>query len=168
MSKLRFRLQPLLDQRLKAKQEADEALATREKALRDEMETLSMLERKEIESRELLARTRRAVLVTSGEPISANELHNRSNRVLFLKERLGKDLDAVFAQKLAIEDAETRVVEARRRMIDAKREAEILEKYRARQERRLRAELERKEDLELDEIGTVVHLRNSRESGSHT
>lgn len=161
MATFRYRLQPLLDQKSREKEEAEEALAERQKELRAERLKLEELRRKE---EQLAARRdglRRSLLDGGGEqPVTGDEVRRRVERLRALGQDVETARDAVFSQKIVIEEAEERLENARRQVAECTRQVEILTKHRSKLERRFLAEVERKEALEQDEIGNILFMRN--------
>ncbi len=68
----------------------------------------------------------------------------------------------VFGQRILVDEQLEKTDMARLRLADAIKEAEALEKHRERQYAEFRAEIERKEALELDEAATQSYLRARR------
>lgn len=163
MPAFQFRLQPLLDRKIEIEEEARKAL----KARRDELAAeQARLDECRTRQRELAARLEdlRRNIMTPGpdNTISGDEI---GRRAAYLK-ALGLDVeaakDAVFAQKLVVDECEDRVQEAERHMTECRRQVEVLEKYRERLEQRFRREQERKEAVEQDEIGNVLYISRRR------
>jgi flagellar FliJ protein len=164
MARFRFRLQPLLEQKEKAQEQAEKEMTARQKELeaeRAEMERLKQRERDLIEQRQEL---RLNIMKTAeGERLTGEELVRRRTFV----EALGQDIetarDAVFSQRMVLEECEERLQKAKARVAECKREVEILVKYRDRLQERHRKEEERKEDLELDEVGNMLYMAKRAE-----
>jgi flagellar export protein FliJ len=163
MPAFRFRLQPLLDRKIEIEEEARKAL----KDCQDELAAEeTRLEECRARLRELSARLEdlRRNIMTPGpdNTISGDEVHRRAE---YLK-ALGLDVeaakDAVFAQKLVVDECEDRVKEAEQHLLECRRQVEVLEKYRDRLAERFRREQERKEAVEQDEIGNVIYLSKRR------
>jgi type III secretion system (T3SS) protein YscO len=64
----------------------------------------------------------------------------------------------VFSQELAVDEVRGVVREAEMKTSERKRAVEILEKHRAKLEKRFLTEIEQKEALEQDELGNVMYL----------
>jgi flagellar FliJ protein len=159
MAVFKYRLQPLLDQKLRVQEDAEEALAQRKKELREAEAHLEELKRRE---QELIAKRenlRRGVLDT-GEAATLT-VDAVKKRVEYVK-ALGLDIDAarddVFSQKMVIDECNEKVGAAQKHLLECQREVEILTKYRDKLEQRFRREQEQKEALELDEIGNVMYM----------
>jgi len=157
----RYRLQPLLDQKSREKEEAEEALAERQKELRAERQKLEELRKKEEQLAAQRDGLRRSLLDGGSErPVTGDEIRRRVERLRALGQDVETARDAVFSQKIVIEEAEERLENARRQVAECTRQVEILTKHRSKLERRFLAEAERKEALEQDEIGNILFMRN--------
>jgi flagellar export protein FliJ len=165
MAKFRFRLQPLLDSLLDKKEQAAKALAERRKELLAEQQ---LLEEMKLRVQELTAKRedlRRRVLETApGEPLTGSVIQRRRDYLEVLKQDLDTARDGVFSQKLAVDEAEERVAHAQAALLQAQRDVEVLNKYRERLEQRHRREIERKEELDQDEIGSMLFMTRRRTS----
>ncbi len=161
MATFRYRLQPLLDQKSREKEEAEEALAERQKELRAERQKLEELRKKEEQLAAQRDGLRRSLLDGGSErPVTGDEIRRRVERLRALGQDVETARDAVFSQKIVIEEAEERLENARRQVAECTRQVEILTKHRSKLERRFLAEAERKEALEQDEIGNILFMRN--------
>ena len=164
MAKFRFRLQPLLEQKEKAQEEAEREVTARQKELeaeQKEMERLKQRERDLIQQRQELRLN--MMKTAEGERLTGDELIRRRTFV----EALGQDIDAardaVFSQRMVVDECEERVTRAKAHVAECKREVEILVKYRDKLQERHRREEERKEELELDEVGNMLYMAKRAE-----
>ena len=66
------------------------------------------------------------------------------------------------AQELSVTEAEERLSAARETLASRSRDVEVLEKHRARLERRFREEAARKEALDQEEMANVIFLQGRR------
>lgn len=167
MPAFRYRLQPLLDQKIRAKESAEEALLERQRehhaALAREKE-LRELQRMLAETHQ---RSRRELLKQSGEtPLSAAAILERKAFIEGLAEDLEKARDNVFAQQLVVGQCTERLEAAKCLVAECTREVDVLEKHRSKLEKRFRDELEAKEALEQDELGNVMYLMRRRNDES--
>jgi len=166
MPGFKFRLQPVLDQRVAAEEEARKTWTLRQEEWRAEQRRLEEAKRKE---QDLIARREHLRRNLMAPAPGENSLPSGGikQRVEYVK-ALGLDIeaarDAVFSQKLVVEEAEEKVKEAHKHMLECQRQVEVLEKYRERLEQRWRRELERKEEAELDEIGQTLYSTRRRSS----
>ena len=155
-NKFTYRLQLLLEQREKAKKEAETEQARLEQELERQQATLCSFEQRE---QKLIDRRNhwRSQLLSVAGSVTSQEACERSE---FVK-AIGLDIQAVrndiLSQQQVIKECEGRVQQAQARLQEARREQEILSKHRAKQEERFLRELQAKEDLELDEIGNVLY-----------
>ena len=163
MAAFQYRLQPLLDQKSNAREKAAEELALRQRELRQERETLDVLRNKEQELTEKKACARKSVLSPS-EP-GGNSPEAIRQRVLWLRsleQQIEQARDDVFSQRIVIEDCEHKVEEALKMLIECTRKEDVMKKHRERAERRFQKEVERKEAIEQDEIGSVLYAARKR------
>jgi flagellar export protein FliJ len=162
MSAFRFRLQPLLDRKNELKEEAEKALLARQKELAAEQERLEAARRHEQDLIEKKQRLRREIMVNQGGVISGDEVRRRVEFIRFVGQEVDTAKEGVYAQQLVVAEAETRLKAARRHLVECTRDVDVLVKYRERQEARFLRDLERKEALELDEIGNVMFTNRRR------
>lgn len=163
MATFKYRLQPLLDQKVKLQEEAEDALAERRKELRAAEARLEELKRRE---QELIAKRedlrRNVATAAPGETLSGDSIKKRVDYV----RALGQDIDAarddVFGQKMVIDDCNEKVDAATKHVAECRREVEVLTKYRDKLLDRFKREEERKEALELDEIGNMLYMTKRR------
>ncbi len=164
MPTFKYRLQPLLDQKIDLKKQAEEALGQRQKELRDEQQKLEEFHRQHRELTIKRERLRREVLASpEAEPLTGSEVRRRTEYLKRLQLDVDAAKDAIFSQKLLIEECEERLSEARRQLAQCSREVEILKKHREKLEQRFHREVERKEAVEQDEIGNMLYMRRRRE-----
>jgi flagellar export protein FliJ len=159
MAGFRFRLQPLLDERLQAQKHAEEELAESQKELLVEKRTWKDLQREQKRIEDLIVIRRRELI--GNVPIGGGELEQRKEYLAALSLQLQSARDAVFSQQLVVDEANAKVEAARSRVAERSREAETLAKYREKLEKEFLREAARKEELELDEIGNVLYLNRN-------
>jgi len=164
MATFKYRLQPLLDQKIQRQEEAEKTLAARIRELAAEQRKLKELEQRQRELAVKKQTRRREILVPrSGESVSGGEVQRRSEYLQGLEADLEQARGAVLAQDLTVEESKERLAQARRNLTACSRQVEILKKHRDKLEQRFRREIERKEALELDDVGNTLFL--SRRSG---
>jgi flagellar biosynthesis chaperone FliJ len=164
MELFRYRLQPLLDQKLERKKEAEEAFAERQNELRAEQERLAQLECTVEELTRKKSQLRRERLSSPArQPLTGHQIQQRTEYLHAVEVDLEGAKDAVFSQRMTIAEAEERVAEARRELGRATREVETLDKHRNKLEERFRREVERKDAVEAEEIGNMLYMRNRRD-----
>ncbi|MBV8865369.1 MAG: hypothetical protein JO210_08235 [Acidobacteriaceae bacterium] len=157
MTAFTFRLQTLLDQKLKLETAARAAVIEKERALQEEQKTLLRLLENEQRIQRQILQARKEPLVTWRTNLAAN-IQRRNNYLEALQQDLKSAQDEVLVQKFAVQEAETRLNNAHTHAIECSREVEKLNKYRIKLENRFLSEAARKEELEQDEIGTVMYL----------
>jgi flagellar export protein FliJ len=160
MPGFRFRLQPLLDQRLEAEERAKEELAERQRELLIQRHAANDLQQKQERIESLVLGLRREL--TGLASIGGAELERRKEYLGALAQDLQSARDAAFFQQLVVEEAETKVQQARALVAERSREAETLTRYREKLQKEWNLETLRKEELELDEIGNTLYLNRNR------
>jgi flagellar biosynthesis chaperone FliJ len=159
-----YRLQLLLEQKEKARKEAEKEQMRQEQELQQQREILRSLEQREAALIAQRDHCRRELLTQASarQSLTGQEALERSEFV----RAVGLDIQAirndVFAQQQVIEQCHARVEQAKARVRETRREEEILTKHRAKQKERFFRELEAKEELELDEIGNVLYTTRRR------
>jgi flagellar biosynthesis chaperone FliJ len=154
----RYRLQTLLEQKCREKDEAQQKLLTAQQALRLEKEELQENLREEAKAAEELS-TARAELVSGQGGSSGAWIHLRRDHLAQVKDRWNEALDTTHLQEQRVREAEEDVQQARTEIAVRSRDVEILEKHRSRAERKFLAEVERKEVLDQEEMADVLFLR---------
>jgi hypothetical protein len=165
MTQFVYRLQLLLERKEEAKKESEKQLAEREKDLQEQVEILEALqqgEQKLIAQRQQL---RRDLLRKSDETesLTAREVQERQDYLKLVGLQIEEARREVLSQRVVVEQYESRVMEARHHVEEARREVEVLTKHRARQEERFLRDLQVKEELALDEVGNVLFTTRRRE-----
>ena len=159
MPSFKYRLKPLLEQRQRALDAAEETVVERQKELRQAELQKELLESEQRRVAQKLLDGRRTLFhPTDGRPLTSDELMRRRLFLVTLAEELERLKDAIFSQQLAIADAAERLDESRSHESECRRAVEIMEKHRTKLEKRFRAEIEQKEALEQDELGNVMYL----------
>ncbi len=159
MAKFVYRLETVLEQKKELRDRAQEELTQAIAEQKREEEILDQLRNKERALRDNKAELKAQLL--SGQR-TAEALRNRRNYLKRLDEELEAAGAEVFGQRILVDELLEKTDMARLRLADAIKEAEALEKHRERQYAEFRAEIERKEALELDEAATQSHLRARR------
>jgi hypothetical protein len=165
MTQFVYRLQLLLERKEEAKKESEKQLAEREKDLQEQVEILEALqqgEQKLIAQRQQL---RRDLLRKSDETesLTAREVQERQDYLKLVGLQIEEARREVLSQRVVVEQYESRVMEARHHVEEARRELEVLTKHRARQEERFLRDLQVKEELALDEVGNVLFTTRRRQ-----
>ena len=151
-----FRLQALLDQRTEAKKRAEELLAERDRNLAAEQQTMKELEEESHRAQERFQRKRAERFATGVRGGTALAKH--SDFLLGLKMDMQETQSGVLAQRVFVDQASEAVQQARTVLEERRRELDVLEKYRQKAEKRFLQEAAYREELELDEIGNVMHI----------
>ncbi|MFO1464569.1 MAG: hypothetical protein U1F66_12415 [bacterium] len=160
----KYRLQPLLDVRIRNKRNAEIELGKAFKALKEEQEKLKKLEeeKQEIIQKRENARREMAEMLRMGESV-VSDSHGHLNFIKRLKEDEEKKDQEIEDQKFQIEKAEDRVSKAKRDYIDACKEVKIMEKHKELWKKKLKQKLEYEEQKLMNELGNVGHqLRKMR------
>ncbi len=154
----KYRLEPLLRIKARARKRAEIALA----------QAIGHLE-KEKKRKEELEQEKQDLITTKTE--IRNELDARMNSeagivsdsfqyinyMRGLEEDIGQKDRDIERQEDVIEDAKVVVGRARRDYIDAAQEHKVMEKHKELWEKRQQKELMRREQKEMDELGQVIH-----------
>lgn len=165
MAKFVYRLQALLEQRIEAKDLAQQDVTAALRNLQEAQETLVELRNKERELIDNKAERRRSMFIDDGGGLSATELKDRVAHLKGLDLEIDEAGAEVLGQRIVVSECEEVVQTARQRLADAAREAEALVKHKAQLAERFNGELARKEELELDEAGTMAFLKRLKDSG---
>ena len=162
MAQFRYRLQTLLDQKTRAKEEAQHALAAAQRELRTEQDELEACRREQEASAERLrcAQVERMSPMTGGA--SGELVRLRRDYIGRLQGECDDASDATRAQELSVSEAEERLASARETLASRSRDVEVLEKHRARLESRFNDEAGRKEALDQEEMANVIFLQGRR------
>lgn len=162
MATFHYRLEVLLEQKLKLLEEAQRNLGEKMAKLREERQRLEDLQRLAEEAKQRMEAARAARFQTDGA-LSAEALQRRCEEARWLEKEAGWAKDNVLGQRIAIEDAEDDVEKARAELVEANRQVEVLKTHRAKQEARFRAEQARIENIAMDDVGSAQFLQRRRE-----
>jgi flagellar biosynthesis chaperone FliJ len=164
MAQFTYRLQTLLEQKERARADAEKALAKAERDRDEEIRKLRQMEVKQQQLTEKRDQVRREVLAgpAGSGTLKARDAQERSDFVRFLGTEIERARAEVIGQGAVVEQHHTRVSDANVRSQTAKRELDLLTKHKARLEERYRRVLESKEELLLDEIGNAMYSTRRR------
>ncbi|MBT3182530.1 MAG: hypothetical protein HN337_08505 [Deltaproteobacteria bacterium] len=139
------------------KRRAEVALAKAIKALTEAREKLEELqeEKDKIIERWHEARKEMRSQMDVGVMVGNGNVHVSFMRKL--KEDEEKKEEEIDDQEMVVEECESHVAGARRDYIDAAKELQVMEKHKELWEKKVRNEINRKEQLELDELGGTIH-----------
>ncbi|MBI1910174.1 MAG: hypothetical protein HYS22_08410 [Deltaproteobacteria bacterium] len=158
MPKVRYRLQPLLEIKSRAKKKAEIALARAIVKLEAEKKKLERLkeEKKEIVRKRKEYREKLHQKIASGvSAVRDSQAH--INYLRRLEEEEKEKEKEIEDQKEVIVGAETAVKRARRDYVDAAKELRIMEKHKALWWKKVERAINVKEEREMDELGNLIH-----------
>lgn len=167
MPKPRYRLEALLRVKFREKQRAEIALAKAIIALKQarEKERQLLREKDEIVQEWHTMRDEMSREMGQGRLVFDGTVY--VNYLRKLKEEEVAKEEEIEAQRQEIQRCEERVARRRRDYIDAAREHQVMEKHKDLWQKRLQAELSRKEEKEFDELANTIHqLRKWRGEGA--
>jgi flagellar biosynthesis chaperone FliJ len=151
-----FRLQPILDQRSDLRKQAEEKLKATERELAAEKRTLQELEQA-VNAAARLYRHRRVERSRSRMTHGVSILLQNAS-LIGLEMELQEARSAALAQQILVDQALELVDEANVVLASRRLEEEVLEKYRQKVKTRFEQEESYKEELEQDEIGSVIYM----------
>ncbi len=157
MAKQKYRLQALLTIKQRLKKKAEVLLATAIKKHKEAKEKLEELkeEKKKIKEKWEKARTDMKEKMAEGVAMGKGNLH--VNYLRKLEEDEEEKQEEIEDQQEVVQEAEDEVKSARREYIDACKELKVMEKHKELWEKKIKAELTRKEEKEMDELGSTIH-----------
>ncbi len=162
MAVFSFRLQTVLDQKLGMEAKARAALAEWLRLLAEQQSILLQSVEKEKRIQRSVVRTRDELLVATVTN-SGVDVQRKNQYLAALRQDLSAAHDQTLIQQFAVEEAQVNLDKAQAYALECFREAEKLNMYRAKLEKRFFAEAAKKEELEQDELGTTMYL--SRRAG---
>lgn len=151
-----FRLQALLDQRIDLRKQAEDELKARENELSAEKKTLQELEQA-VETAVALYRRRRTERSKFGMSLGVPILI-QNDALIGLEMDVQEARSAVLSQRILVDQALELVKKANVVLASRRLDEEVLEKYRQKAKTRFEQEENYKEELEQDEIGSVIYL----------
>jgi flagellar biosynthesis chaperone FliJ len=158
-----YRLQVLLDIRMKAEEEAKEAFSASVKALDVEKKKLVGMQ-KDLEDRKVGRKAKVAAFLDDvakkGGGISGFQQMNRfEDRLKDEEAQLSLEIER---QKESVTEAEKLVEQRRQEMAEAATERKAIEKHKETWAKQVRFERQQKEEMNQEEIGGVLHLARRR------
>jgi flagellar biosynthesis chaperone FliJ len=151
-----FRLQSILDRRIDLRKQAEDELKAKEHELTAENRALQQLEQAVETAAELYRRRRierSRSRMSSGVPILI-----QNDSLAGLEMDMQEARSAVLSQQILVDQAVERVDRAKADLASRRLDEEVLEKYRQKAKARFEQEESYKEELEQDEIGSVIYL----------
>lgn len=158
MAVFTFRLQTLLDQRVEMERKAKAAVAEKHRILEEEQRVLLQLAEGEKRIARAISRAREELLLAT-KPNAGADVHRKNDYLMALRQDLSAAHDQTLIQQFAVEEAQMNLNKAQAYALECVREAEKLNKYRGKLEKRFVAEAAKKEELEQDELGTAMYVR---------
>ncbi|MDO8461912.1 MAG: hypothetical protein Q7S98_03515 [Deltaproteobacteria bacterium] len=157
-TKVRYRLQPLLEIKARHKKRAEIALAKALGKLEQEKKKLERLkeEKKEIQSKRKEYRGKLHQRVASGVSV-VKDSHSHINYLRRLEEEEKEKEKEIEMQKEVLVMAETAVKRARRDYVDAAKELQVMEKHKELWKKKVQKELDVKIEREMDDIGNLLY-----------
>jgi flagellar export protein FliJ len=162
--KPKYRLQPVLDQKEKAKKDAEQALAEAHRRLREEEEKKRALEQEKENALRRIeeAREKRDQKAMAGE-LTVQESQTYKQFIQGLHERR-KELDIqIYKQTKAIERAADGVEKAKGELIQKAKEFEAMSKHKEQWLKQLEMEEQKKEQKLMEEIGMIQFMKRRAE-----
>lgn len=158
-----YRLQALLDIRIRAEDEAKEAFSAAVKALEKEKQALVTmqkdLERKKAERKAKVAAFLQEVTAKGGGIGGFQQMNRFEQRLKDDEAQLALEIER---QKEMVVQAEKLVERRRAEMADAAKEKKAIEKHRDNWKAEVRKERMAKEEMNQEEIGNTLHLQRMR------
>jgi hypothetical protein len=157
-----FRLQTLLDQKVDMEAKARVAAAEKRRILEEQQSIHLQLAEREERIQQAIVRTREELLLNTGNNLGA-DVQRKNDYFAALRQDLSAAHEQTLIQQFAVEEAQMNLDNAQAYALECFREAEKLNRYRTKLEKRFFAEAAKKEASEQDELGTAMYL--SRRSG---
>ena len=163
MPREKYRLQPVLDVRERAKQDAARMVSTRREQL--SAAELELRQRKEAVTacRRRQAKAQEKMLEEIKEGLDAHILVRHRTHLADLRETEQELVIQVEEQKRAVANAEAEVEKAVAVLIELSRDVRVIEKHRESWRERTRREEQLQEQKIGDEIGAATYRRGRRE-----
>lgn len=162
--KPKYRLQPVVDVREKAKQEAARVVALRREQLANAEEKLRYCERAVEDCCEQQKEVR-------GRMLEETELGTEAQRLVayrtHLKDLQNKEAELIIAvekQHIVVKRAEAELENALAALIESSKELKVIEKHKQQWRERSLRDMERREQKLNDEIGAILYERSERRS----
>jgi hypothetical protein len=158
-----YRLQVLLDMRIKAEEEAKDAFAAALKAAEQEKKTLvtmqQTLERMKVERKAKVQAFLQEMSAKGGGVSGFQQMGRFEQRLKDEEAQYALDLER---QKEVVTQAEKLVEQRRAEMADAAKERKAIEKNKEAFLKQVKTERQQKEEQNQEEIGAVLHLARTR------
>ncbi|PIU55894.1 MAG: hypothetical protein COS89_06570 [Deltaproteobacteria bacterium CG07_land_8_20_14_0_80_38_7] len=157
MAKPKYRLEALLTIKNQLKKKAEATLAFAIKKLIEAKKRLKELEEEKEKLTKNLkkARVDMKSKISTGSKIGEGNVH--VNYLRKLEEDIEQKNEEIDDQKQVVEEAEEGVKLTRKEYIEACKELDIMEKHKELWAKKVRDELSKKEEREMEEIGNTIH-----------
>jgi len=168
VAKEKYRLEPVLHMREKARDEAQQAVTDRKKELDFELKKLEKLKemRKQVDvKKELCTQKFYEIMLKPGIDISTESFRHDKFQEVLDKEAAACD-QAILQQQQQIRQAEERVEEAKQAMLKATVDLQAMEKHKEGWQKQIKVEELRKEQEVQEELGEAMWLQNRRRASS--
>jgi|SRR3990172_7777731 len=158
-----YRLQIVLDKRLKAKEDAEKVLAESQKALeaekKKEQQCVEAVEQAKQKKEDFKAEMNRKIMEENLEVEKIKMLKNYLKSLDFEIKRAEERLEE---QKLQVQKAEQVVEQKRQVLVEATKEHQAIEKHKEKWVQTIKKEIEEAEAKEQEEVGNVLYLQRQR------
>ncbi|MDO8527187.1 MAG: hypothetical protein Q7T03_05815 [Deltaproteobacteria bacterium] len=157
MMKTRYRLEAMLRIKLRDKKRAEILLAKAITFFNEAKKKLEELkeEKKKICLEQKESRKKMDVEMNAGGKVGKGCFH--VNYLRKLKEDEAAKEEEIKEQEGVIEEAKEKVAKARRAYIDAAKQMQIMDKHKELWTRKIKKEISRREEKEMDELGQTIH-----------
>jgi len=166
MAQFQYRLQTLLEQKTRAKENAQHTLAAAQRELWKEQNELEVCRREQEAAAESLRNARAESLSPAAGAASGEWMRLKRGHIHRMEDHDERATAEARAQELSVAEAEERLLAVRDELASRSRDVEVLEKHRTGTERRFLEEMARKETLDQDEMANVIfRRREARDEG---
>ncbi|MBV8069881.1 MAG: hypothetical protein JO270_08260 [Acidobacteriaceae bacterium] len=157
MAVFTFRLQTLLDQKFEIEAKARAAVAEQQQFVQEQESLLLEAAGHEKRIERSISRTTDELLLAA-ETISGADVQRKNDYLAALRQDLKAAHDQTLIQQFAVQEAQMNLNKAQAYALECFREAEKLNRYRAKLEKRFLVMAAKKQELEQDELGTTMYL----------
>ncbi len=165
-AKQKYRLEPLLRMKERAKRQAEILLAKAIKALEEEEKKVEKLEEKKKEIQDKMERAHKDMRekIGSGQSrIRESQFHlSYINKMKDDEKAIDKEIEE---QQEVVQQAKDKLKRTRRDYMDAAYELNVMEKHRELWSKKVKLALSALENKQMNELGNVVHQMNKMKAG---
>jgi flagellar biosynthesis chaperone FliJ len=144
-------------------EEAEALVKQREKELEDEREKLRLAEAERDKVAQHLEDKVMQLRQELDEGTTTDKIISAKRYIEVVQEKLQIEEEKVLKQKEAVSAAEARLEDAKEQVKERRKEVEKIQTHKKEWLKEQMAEIERLEQLEMDEIGQIIHLTRMRE-----